>query len=466
MPLARSRDGRVLCCACGMERTTEGAVTNDHQEPPSNGGSEPLTNPRARRRNDSNASSTETPQDPVLSNPSDGSGTARRDHLAAQVTNGERDSVSEPGGVHTPEAVDVAAQATPRSAQGAATSNTIVPVVSAASSSAMIVNRTNGAAVNLDDSRAARPLRQNAQTRVAPTSTARHARDEPHSTAQARERRRDDVSTAMGEKLLQGWTMLQDACETCGTPLLRNSSGTLLCVLCSSQRAGAASMNDGGQEHPEATIRNAGGPSAQFRSPGSRQRVPVGVLRNPSAEGALQVSERPSAHDRIATLPAHAFASIASEAGHEEGAGSLQVHPTGGQLAQAARSTSVGPPNAQGMYPSRLAPSHRRHPSLLPSQPPAPAPLLGPPHDSVQAGGQETAFPGLAASPSDDRHHSNTNALWELYETERAILEKLPVLRAKLAQARDVESMRVTCSAIREAADAITALRNAGAALQ
>lgn len=51
---------------------------------------------------------------------------------------------------------------------------------------------------------------------------------------------RQTVSAALGEKLLQGWTMLEQACATCGTPLLRSASGTVMCVQCASVGAAGA----------------------------------------------------------------------------------------------------------------------------------------------------------------------------------------------------------------------------------
>lgn len=48
------------------------------------------------------------------------------------------------------------------------------------------------------------------------------------------------VSATLGEKLLQGWTMLSDSCARCATPLLRDANGTLLCVSCSPERASDA----------------------------------------------------------------------------------------------------------------------------------------------------------------------------------------------------------------------------------
>lgn len=47
-------------------------------------------------------------------------------------------------------------------------------------------------------------------------------------------KKRDDASTRLGEKLLQGWTMLAVHCprEDCYTPLMRNKEGKMFCVGC------------------------------------------------------------------------------------------------------------------------------------------------------------------------------------------------------------------------------------------
>jgi len=45
----------------------------------------------------------------------------------------------------------------------------------------------------------------------------------------------DRASSAIGEHLLQGWTMLADACPTCGSPLMSLRDGPKTCVLCKSK---------------------------------------------------------------------------------------------------------------------------------------------------------------------------------------------------------------------------------------
>jgi len=44
----------------------------------------------------------------------------------------------------------------------------------------------------------------------------------------------DRASSAIGEHLLKGWTMLADACPTCGSPLMSLRDGPKTCVLCKS----------------------------------------------------------------------------------------------------------------------------------------------------------------------------------------------------------------------------------------
>ncbi|KAG7387495.1 hypothetical protein PHYPSEUDO_014017 [Phytophthora pseudosyringae] len=47
-------------------------------------------------------------------------------------------------------------------------------------------------------------------------------------------RSRDEASKLLGEKMLQGWTMLGTSCpvEDCYTPLMRNKQGKMFCVRC------------------------------------------------------------------------------------------------------------------------------------------------------------------------------------------------------------------------------------------
>ncbi|ETI47892.1 hypothetical protein, variant 8 [Phytophthora nicotianae] len=47
-------------------------------------------------------------------------------------------------------------------------------------------------------------------------------------------RSRDEASKLLGEKMLQGWTMLGASCpvDDCYTPLMRNKQGKMYCVRC------------------------------------------------------------------------------------------------------------------------------------------------------------------------------------------------------------------------------------------
>jgi len=41
-----------------------------------------------------------------------------------------------------------------------------------------------------------------------------------------------EVTTKMGEKLLEGWTLLQQSCPGCSVPLMKDKNGTMYCLSC------------------------------------------------------------------------------------------------------------------------------------------------------------------------------------------------------------------------------------------
>ena len=43
---------------------------------------------------------------------------------------------------------------------------------------------------------------------------------------------KQDVSAILGQKLLEGWTMLEEACDDCNVPLMRNREGEVICFSC------------------------------------------------------------------------------------------------------------------------------------------------------------------------------------------------------------------------------------------
>lgn len=47
-----------------------------------------------------------------------------------------------------------------------------------------------------------------------------------------RRKKSDMLSKKMGEYLLQGWAMLQDACSDCLFPLMKSRKGEIICVGC------------------------------------------------------------------------------------------------------------------------------------------------------------------------------------------------------------------------------------------
>ncbi|KAF0736520.1 hypothetical protein Ae201684P_007103 [Aphanomyces euteiches] len=51
---------------------------------------------------------------------------------------------------------------------------------------------------------------------------------------EARRKRRDATSNKLGEKMLQGWALMNQVCPKadCGTPFVRNREGKLYCVTC------------------------------------------------------------------------------------------------------------------------------------------------------------------------------------------------------------------------------------------
>ena len=42
----------------------------------------------------------------------------------------------------------------------------------------------------------------------------------------------DDISKKLGEKLIQGWAMLEDACQDCNVPIMRSKKGEMVCFGC------------------------------------------------------------------------------------------------------------------------------------------------------------------------------------------------------------------------------------------
>ena len=71
-----------------------------------------------------------------------------------------------------------------------------------------------------------------AATEEGKTEEADGAREVSHAIVPAGRSQRDAMSVRLGEKLLQGWTMLEEACERCALPLLREGSGRVVCVGC------------------------------------------------------------------------------------------------------------------------------------------------------------------------------------------------------------------------------------------
>lgn len=93
------------------------------------------------------------------------------------------------------------------------------------------------------------------------------------------------VSAALGEKLLQGWTLLDRTCRMCSTPLLRSSTGALLCVQCVGANNGSRVAS--GTQPPAVTAPATRAhlmPPPRMSSP--RTSMPCALLPAPPVSGA------------------------------------------------------------------------------------------------------------------------------------------------------------------------------------
>eukprot|EP00178_Gracilaria_changii_P019282 TRINITY_DN559_c0_g1_i3.p6 TRINITY_DN559_c0_g1~~TRINITY_DN559_c0_g1_i3.p6 ORF type:complete len:305 (+),score=71.51 TRINITY_DN559_c0_g1_i3:4062-4976(+) len=105
------------------------------------------------------------------------------------------------------------------------------------------------------------------------------------------------VSTALGDKLLEGWTMLSSACSTCGTPLMRDPrNGNVLCVVCPTQPQANENVEE---EDGAAILRRA-----------SRELSVSRLEATPASDARLETSlvqvERNADRRRVGSSRAHA----------------------------------------------------------------------------------------------------------------------------------------------------------------
>jgi uncharacterized Zn finger protein (UPF0148 family) len=280
----------------------------------------------------------------------------------------------------------------------------------------------------------------NVETRFAdPISSRRH---------EVAAQRRDVAAAALGEKLLQGWTMLQDACARCSTPLLRDSIGTLLCVTCNphpqSRDGTGPGLSDfaGGRQ---VNINNSQALEIQRQDPTQHRRQALPLLAGhaplqPDTNVRAQLHSQPLNQDADGRFAPHQMTDIVSGPRGQLNGQQFTPYNLGAGTFSDFRLASDRPllqaaPNAQHAPAARIE---------------APVPTAGLLTDE-RADGNEAP--------------QCLNVEQELVETEQAIAGMLRVLRARLHSARDVESARAACVAIQAAADAITAIRQAASSV-
>lgn len=96
---------------------------------------------------------------------------------------------------------------------------------------------------------AAAPSRPTEQPKPEQEDREDRATNGPCSTAIVPARRvlSDAASAAVGDKLLQGWTMLEETCGNCTLPLLRDVGGRVVCVACQRDAPPQASGTEAGR---------------------------------------------------------------------------------------------------------------------------------------------------------------------------------------------------------------------------
>jgi uncharacterized Zn finger protein (UPF0148 family) len=260
--------------------------------------------------------------------------------------------------------------------------------------------------------------------------------------------RRDVAAAALGEKLLQGWTMLQDSCARCSTPLLRDNHGSLLCVTCT-QPAQCGDRADLNVSELPRHCRDNGGRTQVLEVPRHAQSQQHNLdLPDPSVRALSQpeVNVRAHLHGRsrdqigqagVARLQSTDVVSGPRGPLHGQTYSGYNI----GDRAYSEFGLPTDRPLLQAAPHSQQAPPSSSEPLAVPS---------GTTRNDL--GNDEDMAPGLIVG-------------WELIETEHAIAETLRVLRSRLRTARDVESVRAACSAIQAAADAISSIRQAASSV-
>lgn len=223
-----------------------------------------------------------------------------------------------------------------------------------------------------------------------------------HSINNHRAVTRDGMSAALGDKLLQGWTLLQDNCNNCGTPLIRNNSGMITCVGCG--------------QHPSS--------SSSALPPSSTSN------ENTNTELVLGSSNSPATTTTAATTtPTSTRTTTTTAAGTTTAATTSNVPPdvsVGGNRTRATRVRANGVRAIEGSGTGGIGTGHHQVP--------------GRQRDGVDV---------------------NVDVDDELRMAEMAAAYNLQMLRLNLPMATDAETRRVICMAMTEAARTVEAVRKA-----
>lgn len=128
-------------------------------------------------------------------------------------------------------------------------------------------------------------------------------------TATPTRRSRDEASKLLGEKMLQGWTMLGISCpvEDCYTPLMRSKQGKMYCVRCDQYVVTEEEAKKQQQEEEDAAAAAADEAEAQLEEERKR-RIEQQFRLEEQAKQAREMQELERAKASRTAAPAHASA--------------------------------------------------------------------------------------------------------------------------------------------------------------
>lgn len=135
----------------------------------------------------------------------------------------------------------------------------------------------------------------------------------------------DEIANLLGQKMLSGWTLLEDQCPSCdGVPLVRDREGTMLCVGCNNQVVTRAEFDP--QVHTNArqaasAAQTNSVPQESNATPIAAPTAPVSASTSHSVPRSIAGAAASAAHAH--DTPAPRFASSGPEAGALSGAAAV-----------------------------------------------------------------------------------------------------------------------------------------------